>query len=183
MQMQGVMLATDILGATVTVSPQGNDQGTGTGTGAETSTPEAGVVSTDTPSASGDTTGTATPESSTGTGTGMGDFSTGTVEDMILEPQTGDVQYLVIDFGMEDRWIPIPVGFLRWDSTMTGFVLMVNQNALQNAPAFTSDQFPDTSSSGWDQEFSTFWQSNGGTSAGTGSGTGGVSISTATATP
>jgi hypothetical protein len=183
MQMQGVMLATDILGATVTVSPQGNDQGTGTG--AETSTPEAGVVSTDTPSASGDTTGTATPESSTGTGTGTDDFSTGTVEDMIVEPQTGDMQYLVVSFGTEDRWFPIPVGFLRWDSTTNGFVLMVNQNALQNAPAFTSDQFPDTSSSGWDQEFSTFWQSNGGMGGGTGSGTGsgGVTVATATATP
>jgi hypothetical protein len=185
MQMQGVMLATDILGATVTVSPQGNDQGAGTGTSVETSTPEAGVISTDTPSASGDTIATATPESSMGTGTGTGDFSMGTVEDMIVEPQTGDMQYLVVSFGTEDRWIPIPVGFLRWDSTTNGFVLMVNANALQNAPAFSSDQFPDTSMSGWDQEFSTFWQSNGGMGGGTGSGsgTGGISISTATATP
>ena len=170
MQMQGVMLATDILGATVTVSPQGTGSGTGsgTGTGSETSTPEAGATAAPTSS------------SDTGTGTDTGDFSSGTVEDMILEPQTGDMQYLVVSFGTEERWFPIPIGFLRWDSTTNGFVLMVNQNALQNAPAFTSDQFPDTSSSGWDQEFSTFWQSNGGTGSSGGSGTGGVTVSTAT---
>jgi hypothetical protein len=180
MQMQGVMLASDILGASVMVSPQGNDQGTGTGTGAETSTPAAGAVSTDTPAAGGDT-GTATAEAGTGMGTGTGDFSQGTVEDMIIEPQTGDMQYLVVSFGTEDTWIPIPIGFLRWDATSNGFVLMVNANALQNAPSFSSDQFPDTSMSGWDQEFSTFWQSNGGT--GTGNGSGGVTVSTATPTP
>lgn len=91
----------------------------------------------------------------------------------------------MVRFGTEDRWIPIPIGFLRWDSTMNGFVLMVNEIALQNAPAFSSDQFPDTSTSGWDQEFSTFWQSNGGTGTGTGSGTGtgGTTVSTATTTP
>jgi sporulation protein YlmC with PRC-barrel domain len=177
-QMQGVMLASDILGATVTVSPQGNDQGagsgSGTGTGLETSTPEAGA-----------TAATATSDTSAGSGTGSGasDFSSGTVEDMIVEPQTGDVQYLVVSFGTSTDWIPLPIGFLRWDSSTNGFVLMVNQNALQNAPTFAPDQFPDTSMSGWDQEWSTYWQSNGGTGASGGTGSGGISISTATATP
>lgn len=180
-QMQGVMLATDILGATVTVSPQGNDQGTGGDTGTTgTAQPDATSAAT-TPQADA----TATSETGTGTGTGTGDFQQGTVEDLIIETQTGDMQYLVVSFGMEDRLIPIPVGFLRWDATNNGFVLMINENALQNAPAFTQDQFPDTTTSGWDQEFSTFWQSNGG-AGGTGSGTGtnsGVTVSTATPTP
>jgi hypothetical protein len=55
---------------------------------------------------------------------------------------------------------------------------MINANALQNAPAFQEDQFPDASSSDWDSEFSTFWQNNGGASTGTG-----VTASTATPTP
>jgi hypothetical protein len=179
-KMQGVMLATDILGATVKVNPQGNDQGAG-GTGGM------GVTSTDTPSAGGtsstpsaDTTATATTGGSgtgTGTGSGSGDFSTGTVEDMIIRPDTGDVQYLVISFGGQTHLIPVPIGFLRWDATTNGLTLMVNQNALQNAPVFSSDQFPDTSSSGWDSQFSTYWQSNGGNGSGSGSG------ASATATP
>ena len=68
-----------------------------------------------------------------------------------------------------------------WDSANNQLVLMVSVDSLQNAPTISSDQFPDTSMSGWDPEFSTFWQSNGGTGAGT--GTGGVTVSTATATP
>jgi len=187
-QMQGVLLATDVLGATVTVSPQGNNGAGGTGgTGTTTTdTPAAGTSaqSTDTPSAGG-TLSTSTPSSGTGTGSGTGtsDFSQGTVQDLIIEPATGNLQYLVVRFGSQDNWIPLPIGFLRWDSTANGFVLMVSANALQNAPAFSADQFPDTSTPGWDQEWSTYWQNNGGTGTGTGTGTGGTTISTATATP
>lgn len=178
-QMQGVMLATDILGATVMVSPQGNDQGAGPGTGnaAGMNTPEAGATSTgSTPQADG----TATATSSTGTGSASaGDFSKGTVEDIIIDPASGDLQYLVVSFGGEQRWIPIPIGFLRWDAATSSFVLMINENALQNAPAFSADQFPDTSTPGWDQEFSDFWHNNAGT-GGTGTGTG---TGSATSTP
>jgi sporulation protein YlmC with PRC-barrel domain len=187
-KMQGVMLATEVLGASVTVSPQGNN-GTG-GTGGSgtlaTDTPSAGTgLATDTPSAGG-TLSTSTPEAGgtgTGTGTGTSNFNQGTVEDLIVEPATGMMQYLVVRFGSQDNWIPVPIGFLRWDSATNSIVLMVSANALQNAPAFSADQFPDTSMSGWDQQWSGYWQNNGGTGNGTGTGTGGTTISTATATP
>lgn len=172
MQMQGVMLATEVLGSTVTVSQQASQPGTGS----ETSTP-----------ASGGTDATAMPDATatgdTGTGTGTGDFSQGTVEDLIVEPRTGNLQYAVLSFSGSDNWVPIPVSMLNWDSTTSGFALNAGADVLQNAPSFTSDQFPDTSSSGWDQEWSTYWQSNGGMGTGSGSGSGGVSVSTATATP
>jgi hypothetical protein len=172
-QMQGVMLATEILGSTVTVNSQGTGTGTGTGTGLETSTP-----------ASGTGLETSTPASGTGsgTGTGTGDFSSGTVKDMIVEPMTGNLQYVVVSFGSStDTWVPIPVSLLSWDSTMNGFVLNTSADVLQTAPSFSSSQFPDTSTSGWDQEWSTFWQSNGSTGSGMGTGTG--SGASATATP
>jgi hypothetical protein len=181
MQMQGVTLATDVLGLTVTVSQQASEPGTGgTGTGSETSTPDAGGTAA---TAMPDATATADTGTETGTGTGTGGFSQGTVEDLIVEPMTGIIQYVVLSFSGSDRWVPVPVSTLNWDSTMSGFALNAGADVLQNAPSFTSDQFPDTSTSGWDQEWSTFWQSNGGMGTGSGSGSGGVSISTATATP
>jgi len=178
--MQGVMLATDVLGASVTVSTQ-STSGTGTGTGTlATDTPPAVTgIATDTPSAGG-TLSTSTPEAS-GSGTGTGDFSQGTVEDLIVESATGTMQYLVVRFGSQDNLIPIPINLVGWDATANGLVLMVSPDVLQNAPSFSANQFPDTSTAGWDQEFSTYWQTNGGT--GTGFGTGGTTISTATATP
>ena len=56
---------------------------------------------------------------------------------------------------------------------------------LQGAPFFEDGQFPDTTTSGWNSEFDTFWQ-NSGASGGTGTGTGsgsGAGGAQATATP
>jgi sporulation protein YlmC with PRC-barrel domain len=177
MQLQGVMLATDVLGATVVINPQGT--GTGGTAAIATDTPAAGTgtLATDTPSAGG-TGSTSTPStggSSSGTGTGSDE---NIVEDMIVDPLTGLMQYVVISMGTGSDWIPVPVSLLGWDSANSQLVLMVSADSLQNAPTFSSDQFPDTSMSGWDQEFSTFWQTNGGTGAGT--GTGAVTVATAT---
>jgi hypothetical protein len=103
------------------------------------------------------------------------------LEDMIVEPMTGLIQYVVIGMGTGESWIPVPIAFLGWDPANGQFVLMVTPDTLQNAPTFPSDQFPDPSTSGWDQEFSTYWQSNDGTDSS--GGTGGTIVSTATATP
>lgn len=183
-RMQGVVLASDVLGATVTIGG-GLGQGNGTGQSSTAVPDTTATATTGTGTGTGSATATST-SSGTGTGTGNGSTSAGatqaTVEDLIIEPVNGNILYLVVRTSDDDtRWIPVPLGFLSWDATNNGFVLMVNANALQNAPAFQADQFPDTTSAGWDTEFSTFWQSNGGT--GTGIGTGGVTASTATATP
>jgi hypothetical protein len=69
---------------------------------------------------------------------------------------------------------------MGWDATNNQIVLMVDANLLQNAPGFSSSQLPDTTMSGWDQQFSSYWQSGG---SGSGTGTGGTASSTATATP
>jgi len=161
------MLATDVLNATVTIS------GTGTGTGTSaTNTPKAGATSAPTEAA------TAAPTTSSGTGTGTA--SQGTIEDLIVESATGMMQYVVVQVGDNTNWTPVPINFLSWDATNNTFVLNVSSDVLQSAPSFSQDQFPDTSVSGWDQEFSTFWssQSSGGTGTGTGTG-----LATDTPTP
>jgi sporulation protein YlmC with PRC-barrel domain len=177
-QGQGVVLASEVLGTTVMIG--GQSQGQGQGQGQATAVPDTTATAT-----TGGTGATATA-STGGTGTGQSaDADQATVEDAIIDMATGDVQYLVINTANDTaQWIPVPVGFLRCDSATNGFSLTINANALQNAPAFAQDQFPDTSTTGWDTEFSTFWQNNGGT-GGTGmGGTGtGVTASTATATP
>jgi sporulation protein YlmC with PRC-barrel domain len=175
-QGQGVVLASQVLGTPLMTGGQGQGQGQATAMPDTTATATTGG------------TGATATASTGGTGTGTGQSAganQATVEDAIIDMATGDVQYLVISTAKDNtQWIPIPVGFLRCDSTTNRFSLTINANALQNAPAFAQDQFPDTSTTGWDTEFSTFWQNNGGTgTAGTG-GTGtGVTSSTATATP
>ena len=111
---------------------------------------------------------------------------------MIIETNTGMIQYMLVrtDFGSGEVLVPVPLNLVQWDATNNGFMLNVAPGVLQNAPNFTSDQFPDTTTSGWDQQFSTYWQNNGGTSSGSGTGTGtssgsgtGTANATATATP
>lgn len=177
-KLQGVMLATDVIGSTITIGQgQGNGTGTGTGTGAGTGQATAEATSTVDAAASPAASPAAT--SSTGTGTGMNSQgpTEATIEDIIVDPDTGNILFLVLSslFNGEDRWIPVPLSTLRWDMTNQGFLFVADANALQNAPFFQADQFPDTSSEGWDSEFNDFWQNNGGTSTGTGAN--------ATATP
>ena len=184
---QGVVLASQVIGSTIMIGGQGQATAAPDTTATATTggTGGTGINATATSSTGGTGTG--------GTGTGAGNAASttqATVQDLIIDQATGDLQYLVIQTAEDNtRWIPIPIGFLRWDATNNGFVLMINANALQNAPAFAEDQFPDTTTTGWDTEFSTFWQNNGGTggtggtgTGGTGTGTGGTST-TATATP
>jgi len=162
--MAGVILASDVLGANVVLNTQGAGTGTGTGTESSTSTPSAGGSSTATPEM------TATASSSgTGPGTGTGSTTTegsqATVQDVVFDPKLGDLQYLVVSLGSTDTWTPVPVDMVGWDASNNQLALMVDASTLQNAPSFSSSQFPDTSTSGWDQEFSSFWSSNSGTGA------------------
>jgi sporulation protein YlmC with PRC-barrel domain len=180
--MHGVILASELLNSTVVI----NSQATGTGSTGGTGT---GAMATDTPSAGGSSSAssTSTPSSGTGssgTGTGTGSTVTGgsqgTVQDVIFNPKTTAIQYLVVSLGSADTWIPVPISLVGWDSANSQISLMVDANKLQGAPSFSSSQFPDTTTSGWDEQISSYW-SGGGT--GTGTSSGGVSVSTATPTP
>jgi sporulation protein YlmC with PRC-barrel domain len=154
-ELQGVILASDLLGATITI---GNAGGEGLGQGEATALPAA----TTDPNATSMPEATAT----TGTGTGAGTDNQGpteaTIEDAIIDPDTGDVLYLVLNSLFDDgeRWIPVPLSTLRWDGTNESFLFVANANALQNAPFFQADQWPDTTTEGWDIDFDTFWQTN-----------------------
>lgn len=193
--LQGVVLASDILGSTVTLGTTG--AGTGTGTGLATSTPStttglatatAGTgtgLATSTPSAGATGLATSTPGTSTslatataGTGTGTGEGMTGAIEDMIIDTTTGDIMYIVLNTNSgNDQLIPVPLSMFGRDSNTQGFVLNADATMLQSAPTFPSDQFPDTTVSDWNSQFDSFWQNN--SSGGSGTST----QATATATP
>lgn len=150
--LQGVILATEVLGSVITV--QGNDQALSPDPGLGTETPEATAATdaTAVPLA----TATLGPDPATVPGT---ETMTATIEDLIVDPDTGEILYLVITGGFAEgeRWIPVPLGFVQWDAVNESFVLRVNAAALQNAPFFQDGQFPDFSVDTWDDEFDGFW--------------------------
>lgn len=183
-QLQGVMLASELIGSTITI---GNQGGTGTGMGEATAMPEATTdpnapaapEATTDPNADAQATPTIDGGTGAGTVTGTQGPTDAVIEDVIIDPDTGDILFFVLNALFDDgeRLVPVPLSTLRWDMTNQSLMMMSNNNAIQNAPFFQSDQWPDTSTDGWDSEFDTFWQNSGGT--GTSDGT----INIATATP
>ena len=123
------------------------------------------------------TTATAGP----GTGQGVGNTQ-GTIDDIIVALDTGEIQYLVVDVTMDEgqRWIPVPLSFIGWDAANDAFVINANPATFRDAPFSENGQYSDITVSGWNSEFDTFWQSAGG---GTGADSGSGSGAQATATP
>ena len=164
--LQGVVLASEVLGSTVNLGTQGQGTGTGTDQGTATADPNAGAGQGTATAAPGGT-GTETPAAGTG-GTGQGTTdqgaTTGTIEDMITDIDTGNILYIVVaaTLAEEERWIPVPLGLFQWDGTTGGFNLNADATVLQNAPFFANGQFPDTTTGGWNADIDTFWQNNGG---------------------
>jgi sporulation protein YlmC with PRC-barrel domain len=184
-RLQGVVLASDVLGSTLNLSGMmnaGEGQGQATATSDGTGVAQATATSDGTGAqATATTDGSGVPQATATVGTGVGPGTgnvTGTIEDVIVDVETGDVQYLVINTSFDDgeHWIPVPLGLLQWNGASQNFVLDTDGDRLRNAPFFTEDEFPDTTTSGWDTEFSTYWQNDG-------TGTGGGTEGNATATP
>ena len=70
--------------------------------------------------------------------------------------------YIVLNTNSgNDQLIPVPLSIFGWDSNTQAFALNADATMLQNAPTFPSDQFPDTTVSGWNSQFDAFWQNNG----------------------
>ena len=136
--LQGVVLASDVLGTSIALSP---GQGEGGGQGQDQAT--------------------ATVDPNQASGPGVGNFS-GTIEDMIVDTDTGDILYIVVNTTLDDgeRWIPVPLSFFQWDADNATALLNVNPATLRDAPFFMDGEFPDTTVDDWDSEWDAFWQNN-----------------------
>ena len=147
--LQGVVLASDVLGSAVNLSPgEGEAVGQGTGQEQATATPGTGT----------DATATVDPSLPTA-GPGVGNFN-GTIDDVIVDIDTGDILYIVVDAAFDDdeRWIPIPLNFFQWDATNEAFLINANPAMLRDAPFIQDGLYPDTTAEGWNSEFDAFWQ-------------------------
>ncbi|HJQ14940.1 MAG TPA: PRC-barrel domain-containing protein [Anaerolineales bacterium] len=152
--LKGVVLASDVLDSSITLSP---------GEGQATAEPNA----TADPNATTDPNVTADPNAIAATGQEQGEDAgniQSTIDDLIVAVDTGKIQYFVVNvtLGEGRRWIPVPLSSIQWDAANSVFVINANPATFQEAPFFENGQYPDTTLSGWNSEFDTFWQSNGG---------------------
>jgi sporulation protein YlmC with PRC-barrel domain len=154
-ELQGVVLATEFLGSTITV-------------GAETTVSQGPPPLQGTPVPPGTAVSTtpmpgATATLSAAPGTTTGEVTDATVDDVIVDIDTGDILYIVLNAVFDDgeRWVPVPLNQFGWDAANGAFVLNVDQATFASAPSLVDGQYPDTTVEGWDAEFSTFWQDGG----------------------
>jgi len=77
----------------------------------------------------------------------------GKIEDVIVDTETGDVQYAVISFGgvlgMADKLIPIPWRSLNTATAPDYVLLNVDKESLQRAPGFQRGAWPDVADPAW----------------------------------
>lgn len=83
------------------------------------------------------------------------------VQDVVVDSDTGEIQYLVISTNLEElggNWVLVPPQGFSVNVDEDVLVMNVGQDVLINAPNFAEDEFPDSSVEGWDAEIDTFWQ-------------------------
>lgn len=77
----------------------------------------------------------------------------GTVQDIMLDMDSGTIRYAVMSsggfLGMGDRLFAVPWGALKLDSQNKRFILDVDAERLKAAPGFDKDHWPDMADKAW----------------------------------
>jgi sporulation protein YlmC with PRC-barrel domain len=72
----------------------------------------------------------------------------GEIKDIMLDIKTGKIDYLVIEFGgflgIGVKYFAIPFRLLRVDPARKLFIFNQSREALEKAPGFDTDHWPDT---------------------------------------
>src|SRR5262245_24483822 len=75
----------------------------------------------------------------------------GRVEDFVVDPETGTIQYAVLSFGgwlgMGNKLFAIPWSALSISSSRDSIILEMDKETLRRAPAFDRDAWPNMADS------------------------------------
>jgi hypothetical protein len=85
----------------------------------------------------------------------------GTIEDIMLDKRSGRVAYAVMSFGgflgIGERVHPLPWSVLRYDTSLGGYVVDLDRDRLEGAPAYGPGDAPDWTSRDWGRRVDDYW--------------------------
>jgi sporulation protein YlmC with PRC-barrel domain len=90
----------------------------------------------------------------------------GKVEELVIEPSTGFIDYAVVSFGgflgMGDKYFAVPFTLLKApkvpeSSDQAFFTFDVEKSRLEKAPGFDKNNWPDIAAANWSQEIDRFY--------------------------
>jgi len=85
----------------------------------------------------------------------------GEIKDLMIDIEHGTIDYVIIEFGgfmgIGKKYFAVPFRLMRVDSDRHAFILNKTRAALESAPGFDKDHWPDTNSH--EQKHSAAWGS------------------------
>lgn len=85
----------------------------------------------------------------------------GTIKEFMIDKETGRVVYAVVSFGgilgVGNKLFAVPWSALRVDTENEQFILDVEKKALENAPGFDKNDWPNMASHDWGAEIHEFY--------------------------
>lgn len=86
----------------------------------------------------------------------------GEIEDLMVDVTNEEVRYAVLSFGgfldIGEKLFAIPVNALTIDHQNEVVLFDVDEETLQNAPGFDTNNWPDTAAPEWDAPYRDYWQ-------------------------
>lgn len=92
----------------------------------------------------------------------------GSVEEVIVDTDTGDVHYLVVEAGdvldLGNVWIPVPMASVDIERAgddellRDDLIVMVDRQQLSQAPNFEAGEMPSTMDPDWDTDIRQYWE-------------------------
>jgi len=80
---------------------------------------------------------------------GIDGKSLGSIKDLVIDPEDGDIEYAVLDFGgfagIGDKYFAVPWEALKLDQPNKKIMLDVSKKDLKQAPGFDKNNWPDFS--------------------------------------
>lgn len=82
--------------------------------------------------------------------------SLGDIQEIVIDPHTGAVAYVVVSFGsflgLGGKLFAIPFSLFRYDASGNEYLLDCAPDRLKNAPGFDRDNWPPLSDPRWSRE-------------------------------